>query len=266
MEHPGPDRGISFGDGVFETIRVEGGQILFWEAHRDRLTAALQTLDLCLPCSWADIIKQAHFMAARCPYGRLKVLVIRAGEGAYTPPTQEALLWLSLQQVPENPHYPLGPEQRLVLYPYARLVESPWSRFKTLSALPYVQAARYAAKKGFTDAILLSAEGYLAETSRANLFWYDGKYLYTPPLSTGAVQGILRGQILASARQLHIPAQESLAMPEALLTAQEVFTTNVIQGIAPVKQVKLSDRFERSYPAPELLPHLASQLQKVIFS
>ncbi len=265
MEHPGPNRGISFGDGVFETIRVEGGQMLFWEAHRNRLTAALQTLDLCLPCSWADIIKQAHFMAARCLHGRLKVLVIRAGEGAYTPPTQEALLWLSLQQVPENPHYPLGPEQRLILYPHARLVESPWSRFKTLSALPYVQAARYAAKRGFTDALLLSADRYLAETSRANLFWYDGQSLHTPTLSTGAVEGILRSQVLASAAWLRIPIQETLAAPEALLTAQEVFTTNVIQGIAPVKQVKLSDRFERTYPEPRLLPCLAAQVRKVIF-
>jgi len=240
--------------------------MLFREAHQNRLTAALQTLHLRLPCRWTDIIKQAHFMAAHCPYGRLKILVVRAGDGTYTPPTQEALIWLSIQEMLENPQYPLGSEHRLILYPHARLVAAPWSRFKTLSALLYVQAARYAVEKGFTDAILLSAEGYLAETSRANLFWYDGERLHTPPLSTGAVEGILRGQVLASATRLHVLTRESLAAPEALLSAREVFTTNVIQGLAPVRLIKLSDRLERIYPEPELLPHLAGQLQKIIFS
>jgi len=258
-----PDRGISFGDGVFETIRLHAGKPLFWESHQTRLTQALNVLGLRLPCAWEEIAYQAHLLASRFQQGRLKILLIRAGQGTYTPPTDETNLWVIAQAIPENPHYPHGVVQRLLLYPQPLLIETPWSRFKTLSALPYVQAARYAAERGFTDAILLSAEGYLAETSRANLFWFDGKTLHTPPLSTGAVAGILRTQIMALDTSLHIPIQETLTHPESLAHAQEVFTTNVIQGLAPVKQLTLPNQ-TFNYPEPTLLPHIATLLREAL--
>jgi branched-subunit amino acid aminotransferase/4-amino-4-deoxychorismate lyase len=254
---------VSFGDGVFETIRLQEGQPLFWAAHRARLTQAMETLALQLPCPWESIEAQLYALSARLRYGRLKLLIIRAGEGAYTPLTQETLVWLIAQPLPKNPSYPLSSAQNLILYPHPLLVETPWSRFKTLSAIPYVQAAYYASQKGHSDALLLSQEGYVAETSRANLFWFDGKTLHTPPLSTGAVAGILRAQIITLATSLHIPTQETLTHPESLAHAQEVFTTNVIQGLAPVKQLTLPHH-TINYPAPTLLPRIATHLRQAL--
>ncbi len=222
-------------------------------------------MGLRLPCAWEEIACQARLLAPRFQQGRLKILLIRAGQGAYTPLTDETKLWVIAQSIPENPHYPHGVEQRLLLYPHPLLIETPWSRFKTLSALHYVQAARYAAERGFTDAILLSAEGYLAETSRANLFWYDEKALHTPPPATGAVAGILQQIVKTTAQTLGIPVQETLATPEALLDAQEVFITNVIQGLTPVRELTLSDGQTHTYPEPALLPNLAKALQDFIF-
>ncbi len=264
QEKPPPDRGISFGDGAFETIRLQEGKVLFWEAHLTRLSQALNVLGLHLPCTWEEIAYQARLLAPRFQQGRLKILLSRAGQGAYSPPTNETHLWLIAQPISVNPHYPISTQQSLLLYPYPLLLETPWSRFKTLSALHYVQAARYAAERGFSDAILLSAGGYLAETSRANLFWYDEKALHTPPPATGAVAGILQELVKTTAQDLGIPVQETLATPETLLDAQEVFTTNVIQGLAPVRELNLSGRQIHIYPEPALLPDLAKALQDFI--
>ncbi len=264
QEKPPLDRGVSFGDGAFETIHLYAGRVLFYEAHQTRLTQALNVLGLRLPCAWEEIAYQARLLAPRFQQGRLKILLIRAGQGAYTPPTNETHLWVIAQPILVNPHYPIGTQQSLLLYPYPLLVETPWSRFKTLSALPYVQAARYAAERGFTDAILLSAEGYLAETSRANLFWYDGKALHTPPPATGTIAGILQELVKTTAQALRISVEETLATPEALLDAQEVFTTNVIQGLSPVRELTLSDGQTHTYSEPALVRDLSKALQDFI--
>ncbi len=239
------------------------GTALFWNLHRRRLEAALEALALQLPCPWEAIEHQINTLAANLSEGRLKLILARCGGGAYTPPTRDALLWLMGQPLSEMASYPLGPYQRLILYPYRLLVETPWSRFKTLSALPYVQAAHYATEKGFTDALLLSVDGYLAETTRANLFWFDGEMLHTPPLSSGAVEGVLRTQILSLLPLLGLRWQETGATPEALAQAQELFTTNVIQGIAPVVQLTVGGQ-TYFYSESVVIPHLVAGLRQVL--
>ncbi len=263
IAHPVPDRGFSFGDGVFETIRIYHGEALFWTMHRGRLEAAMEALALRLPCPWEEVECQINTLSADIPDGRVKLIIARSGEGAYTPPTKDTHLWLIAQPLSETTLYPLGPPQKLILYPYRLLVEAPWSRFKTLSALSYVQAARYAADRGFTDAILLSAEGYVAETTRANLFWFDGEVLHTPPLSTGAVEGILRARVMALSASQGLPLRKTHAVPEILAQAREVFTTNVIQGVAPVRQLTLSGQ-TYFYAESAVISRLIAGLRKAL--
>lgn len=228
-----PTRGELFGDGAFETIHVWKGHPLFLNYHLRRLREAAQALRLTLPLSMDALQKEVAKQSAGYERARLKIVLFRSGEGSYTPSTEEAILRTGIFELPLG-SYPLSLPQRVVFYPVRFAVETPWSRYKTLSALGYVQAAAYARAHNCEDAIVLSAEGFIAETSRANLFFSDGKAIYTPSLRTGCIQGILRGQILQLASQLGIPVEEGNYSPQDLLEAREAFTTNVIQGITPI--------------------------------
>lgn len=230
---PLPHRGERFGDGVFETLHVRTGHLLFAAAHLQRLRQACLALDLHPPLALERVFQEAARLAEGTPAGRLRLVLYRAGMGSYRPPSSEAVIEMGLEAEVARP-FPLGPAQRLIRYPTAFLVQTPWSACKTLSSLGYVQAAAYARAHRCEDALLLSVQGHLAETSRANLFFWDGKVLRTPSLRTGCVAGVLRREVLQLARAMGLPAEEGLYPYEALLEAREVFTTNVMQGLAPV--------------------------------
>ncbi len=234
QERPAPQRGELFGDGVFETLHIVNGRVLWAAEHARRLRQAAQALQLELPAPVEAVMETLAQLAGPFPRARAKILLQRTGEGPYTPTTALASYSLYVGPLPTESPFPLGKPQRLVRYPVQFLTHTPWSAYKTLSALGYVQAAHYAQQQRCDDALLLSAEGYLAETSRANIFFWDGQKLYTPALRTGCVAGILRQVVLRVARQLGLPTEEGLYPLSALQQAQELFTTNVIQGLCPV--------------------------------
>nr|BAL57465.1 4-amino-4-deoxychorismate lyase [uncultured Bacteroidetes bacterium] len=211
-----------------------------------------------LDALWQEIILRSQPF----PAARIKAIFAREGEGPYTPTTSRA--YVSLSILPHEPkNFPLGSPQRLTRFPVQFLVETPWSAYKTLSSLGYVQAAAYAAIQRCGDALLLSAHGYLAETSRANLFFWTGEKLCTPSLQTGCIAGVFRQQVLRLARQLGIPTEEGLYSLDALLNAQEAFTTNVIQGIVPVLGIQATGISFRTGPgsiAHLLAQHLQAEL------
>lgn len=247
IETSPPTRGELFGDGVFETIHIREGRPLFLADHLRRLHGAAHALSLELPLSVdalaAMVIQQATFWRA----ARLKLVLYRAGDGTYMPLTREAHLRLGISSLMQE-GFPLAAPRRLVVFPPGFTVATPWSGFKLLSAVGYVQAAAYARAQGCDDAIVLSAEGYLAETSRANLFFWDGRILHTPALRTGCVRGILRNRVIEAAKSLGIPLQEGLYPPHILREAREVFTANVIQGIVPVLGIRESGISYRTGP------------------
>lgn len=228
-----PGRGSLFGDGVFETMHIYRGKVLFLSDHFRRLRQALQTLHLSLPFPVEALAQQVQALARPFERARLKLIVQRAGEGTYTPPSTAGEVWAFLQPLADAP-FPLGQAQRVVVFPTPFLTYTPWSRYKTLSALGYVQAAAFAQAHRCDDALVLSTEGNIAETTRANLFFWDGAVLRTPSLRSGCIAGILRAHILRLAPTLGLPTEEGTYSIETLSTASEVFTTNVIQGIRPV--------------------------------
>ncbi|MEN3041348.1 MAG: aminotransferase class IV [Bacteroidia bacterium] len=236
-ETTAPTRGELFGDGVFETIRIYKGRALFLEDHLWRLREAAQVLNLQLPLPIENLRTSLEFHAKAYPAARMKVILLRAGGGTYTPPTSEALLTLHVVPVSES-DFPLGAPQRVTIFPTGFTTPTPWSAYKTLSAIGYIQAAAYAQAQGCADAIVLSTLGHLAETSRANLFFWDGETLHTPALRSGCIRGILRNKVIQIAQQLNISIKEGLYPIEALLEAKEAFTTNVIQGIVPILGIR----------------------------
>ncbi|MDW8134972.1 MAG: aminotransferase class IV [Bacteroidia bacterium] len=262
-----PLRATLFGDGVFETIHIYHHVPLFIEKHIARLAEGLTVLGLIPPLSVEEIAGQVMEIANLHPYARLKVIAYRKGEGTYTPPTSEAGVVMGIFPYAERGSFPLASPVVVGIYPFPVNVSMPWSRFKTLSALRYVQAAAYAKEQGYADVILLSTSGYLSETSRANLFFWDGQTLSTPSLSTGCVEGVFQQAIRQIAREDGIPFQEVLITLDELAPMREIFSTNVMQGIQPITAVLQEGR--SLYHAPRdfgLAGYLALRVNRLLGS
>jgi branched-chain amino acid aminotransferase len=117
------------------------------------------------------------------------------------------------------------------------------SGVKTLNAPRYVAAAIEARQSGWDDALLLNADGHVCEATSSNVFWWKGDQLCTPPLSDGPVTGTFRNLLLQLASVKGIPQAQKSLSPGMLFGADEVFLTNAVQGIRPVRFFE-----EKEYP------------------
>ena len=234
------NRSFKYGDGLFETMRVYQGQLLFWERHWQRLRWGMEQLGFAFEAEayrqrLALDMERAMQLNALQGHGRLRLHVYRSGEGAYAPLSDEPYHLIEAYALKQDP-YQEPAELSLGVYPDWSLQHDPLSGCKTANALPYVLAARYARQQGWDEALLLSPEG-LAEASAANLFVIQQRKLYTPPLSTGCLPGVMRAVVMQLAAQTKIPCHERKLKPRDLRSAEEIFLTNSIRGLQPVARV-----------------------------
>ncbi|GAB4023746.1 aminotransferase class IV [Spirosoma koreense] len=257
------DRAFQYGDGLFETIRYENGQIWFWPDHFARLSAGMKALQLNpLHEFSAEALHQrilqllsANELTNRP--ARIKIQIWRQPGGLYTPVQNEANLLISARP---GAVFSISEKSSAGLYEAFRLSFSPVSRFKTLNALPYILAGLYKQQQHLDEVILLDTGGHLAECLASNLFWWSGQTLYTPSLHTGCIDGILRQQLLRVAPKLGIEIVQGLYSPEVLLQAEAVFCANVM-GIQWLRMMGTAKIGPGSWGPPEqLLDALFAQI------
>ena len=233
----GPNRSFRYGDGLFETMRVFEGRLLQADAHLDRLERGMQVLGFRVEKGWkaewkSGLLGWVQDQGFEGP-ARVRLHVWRAGGGAYQPETDEINAFL--ESAPLATEYFEDPEPVSLCDAAGLFVHhSPLSGIKTASALVYVLAARQARERGFGEALLLSAQGDVAEASASNVFGVEGQTLFTSPLKSGCLRGVMRGAVLALAAELGLRVKEALFSPERLLECDAVFLTNAIRGIQPV--------------------------------
>ncbi|MEZ0542977.1 aminotransferase class IV [Fibrella arboris] len=227
---PPTDRAFQYGDGLFETIRYEAGQVWFWPDHYDRLMHGMAALQLDVPDGFSaqhlsdtilDLLQQNGLTNTTA---RIKLQVWRQPGGLYTP-TTHAANWLLTAKAGQP--FALTDKPRLGIFRDIRLSPSRLSAFKTLNALPYVMAGLYRQQHNVDDVVLLDTRGHLAECVASNLFWIKDHQLYTPSLESGCINGIIRRQLQRTRGGFSQPIQEGLFLPTVLESADAVFCTNV---------------------------------------
>ncbi|MDB5458699.1 MAG: aminotransferase class, partial [Caulobacteraceae bacterium] len=119
---------------------------------------------------------------------------------------------------------------------------SPASRLKTLSYLDNVLARREALARGADEALMLDGQGRLACASAANLFWIAGERLFTPALSCGVLDGVIRAEVMAAAARRGVAVEEVEAPASALDGAQALFLTSSLIGVRRVARLDGTDR------------------------
>lgn len=244
VDAPDPgDRGLAYGDGLFETMRVEQGRVPWWQAHLARLAAG--AVRLCLPAPDAGwLATEARGLLARAPgAGVLKLVYTRgAGGRGYAPPAAPEPGWLLSAHAPPPPEGPLvlrWCDTRLALQPAL-------AGLKHLNRLEQVLARSEWQDPAVHEGLMLDTSGRVACATAANVFVrLDGGWR-TPPVRECGVAGIARAWVLANAE-----AVEAELSPDEVRDAEALFLCNAVRGILPVG--RLGERAWAADPATDEL-------------
>ncbi len=239
------DRALHYGDGLFETIAVINGAPLFWEAHLARLSrgAAILNIPTPSPSLWYDDLQQVLNNVPAQPRLSAKLLLSRGAGWGYDssgagPPRR--YLWLS--QWPERDPHHWEPGVAATICPVVLLTGAPYLGVKSLNRLNQV-IARDALASEYAEGVMLDQSGVLREGIMSNLFWVKAGVVYTPDLEDGGIAGIQRGAILKWLRANGVSTMLGRYQAVALQEADEIFFSNSLIGIWPVRHF-----VERSLP------------------
>ena len=225
---PLPNRGLSFGDGFFETLIFEAGRLRLAANHHARMRQAAAALYLVLPEALAtpealETTLARLAQANALPAARLRLQLWRSGGGRYTP-TSDAAEWLATAEafVPDE-----TPIEKADFALETHSINSALSFCKGPQAWLYVRAAHERQQRGLDEIILCDAAGHVAEAGAAAIFWVKDDVLFTPAPETGCVAGVRRAQVLRAARAAGMEYREGMFGQNVLLNADCSFTANV---------------------------------------
>jgi branched-chain amino acid aminotransferase len=239
------DHGLLYGDGIFEGIRAYNGRVFKLKEHIDRLFCSAKAILLDLPISHAElmaaVVDTCRANGIRDGYIRL-VVTRGAGTLGLNPNRCEnpsvIVIADKIQLYPPE-LYAKGME--IITVPTVRNLHSALNpAIKSLNYLNNILAKIEANNAGCEEAILLNAEGYVAECTGDNVFIVRGNELLTPPLSAGALYGITRGVVMVLAAEAGLKVGEPNLTRYDLFNADECFLTGTGAEVVPV--VKLDGR------------------------
>ncbi|MCQ8240690.1 aminotransferase class IV [Rhizosaccharibacter radicis] len=222
------DRAFLLGDGLFETIRVADGTPRHVDRHLQRLTEGAAFLDIPLPYTREvlTIAIERLIRATGTMDGTVRLTLSRgSGErGIGLPERPCPLLLMTIVPMKVDGHAPIA---LATARETRRNEHSPLGRLKSLNYLDSILARREASRRGADDALLLSTAGQVAEASVANVIVSFGGKLWTPPVSDGALPGIMRGILMEtigimerSFRRDDLDAAEALFLCNSLAIRQ----------------------------------------------
>lgn len=243
-------RALRYGDGLFETMLYQGGEIRFLHLHVDRLQRGMQKLQLEQASMFDayfikkitdDLIRKNNMLGQRV---RVRLIVFREGGGIYTPVTNKSAFILQVHKLETEVR---DKKVGLIvdLFTEVKKPYSDLSALKTNNALVYVLAGNFKRKFDYDDVFILNQEGFLCEALTSNIFVYFDKVLYTPALNQGCVEGIMRKVVMDMAADEGIPVVEAQINPEIMKKADELFCTNAVQGIQWVMGYKQKRYFNK---------------------
>ena len=225
------DRGLLYGDGLFEVLRTLGGKPVWLADHLARLHDAARELALPVPRALAEWIGAA-VAAAGAGDHRVRVIVTR-GPGALSARLHELTGGHAIVIVEPLPPQPAELSLAIVDWPLPRRTHP---ARKVLAYLDHVIARELAATAGADEAVRLDGDGNVAECATANLFAVIDDTVVTPPIP-GVLPGVTRARVLALCSELGIATSERVfAVPE-LHAAREIFVTSALRGVVAVTRL-----------------------------
>lgn len=229
------NRSFRYGDGLFESMRWEKNDIPLLTYHLDRLRKGIRLLKMdgeqvldpvFIRKQIAHLVKKNNISET----ARIRLNVFREGGGFYAPTSNKAAFLIEAEALDIVSSMSTNGIIIDVFNEHKKSINE-FSQLKSNNALLSVMAGIYRQGRGFDEVLLLNENGFLCEGSASNIFiWYQNT-LYTPALSEGCVDGVMRRVVIEVAMKNDINVMEAQIDPEILNEAEELFVTNAVQGI-----------------------------------
>lgn len=238
------NRSFLYGDGVFETLKIVDNTILFFEDHYFRLMASMRIVRMEIPMSFtlefleSQILSLVNQLAIENS-ARVRITVYR-NEGGYYAPNQNSVSYVVQAAPLSDKTYTIEKSNFEVdLYKDFAVTKQLLSTLKTTNKMIHVTASIFAKENQLESCLLINDSKNVIEAISGNLFMLMGNTLITPPTSEGCLNGIMRKQIITLAKQFEtIDFVEREISPFDIQKADELFITNVIQGIQPITKYR----------------------------
>ncbi len=231
------DRGFLYGDGFFETIRVNRGRPLFLKDHLERIESSCSAFNICLDVypveDWYEKIERLIAANNLCDgLAAVKILVTR-GINFPEPRLPESkkptvIIYARSYNPPSSEKYSEG--LKLITFPHRR--HTMLADHKSLNYFFYLSAKEWAIGKGGDEAIILNADGTVSEGSTTNIFYVKDGEVYKP-ISVHYLRGIMEKQVIKFLKTAGVEVKEKETYIEDLLEANEVFLTNSLVEVIP---------------------------------
>jgi branched-chain amino acid aminotransferase len=261
---PVSDRGILYGDALFEAILVARGKPFRWPQHLLRLRKGAAFLGIRVPATDAELAAAlGELLRVDGLSDAIARITLTRGSGprGYSPKGADLpTLFITCHPLPAPPSADLD-HWKLVTASFRVAAGDPMANLKTANKLLNVLARAEAEARGANEALLVNTDGHVAEAAAANVFWIDQGTVCTSPLDEGALEGVTRGLLLEICRGLGVATDFRRVPPSALLTAEGVFLTLSTLGL--VEAVELDGQ---SLRRSDLTRRLAESIQLQILA
>jgi len=229
------DRGLQYGDGLFETIAVFGGQPRFWQGHMDRLSLGCEQLGLPVTPQ-SVLLRELRTVSAGHSKCVVKMIISRGiSDRGYAPGNSAGT-----NRIVSSHAWPGAEGNQAILGIRARMcslrlgIQPALAGLKHLNRLEQVMARAEWEDPAIDEGILLDREDHVICAVSSNIFLVHSGRLLTPRLDRCGVRGVMRGAILSAFRER---CEQRRLLLDMLPEADEVFICNSVRGVLPVTRI-----------------------------
>ncbi len=245
------NRSFRYGDALFETIRIANKKPLFLSEHLSRLLKGTEVLKMKLDKAFnlQFLEKNIQSLIEKNSIntdGRARLTLFRNDGGMYAPSENNTSYILEVYPLEEKNYILNAKGLTIDLFSDFKKPQNALSSIKSANSIVYVMAGVHKNEQKLDECIILNDKHHIIETISSNIFAVKNGVLYTPPVSDGCVDGVMRKKIIEIAHKNKIAVYEISIMQNVLLAADELFLTNTINGVKWVVAYKQKRYFNNT--------------------
>lgn len=235
---PTTSRAVSYGDGCFETLVSYEGKFLHFKDHFARLQSGLKYLEMNLDLTKdqmkSEVQKLLEENELEDEDSVVRIQCYREGSSGYFDISDRSGFIISNRSIPERPGSIILKTVSTPTIPSIALER----KVKLSNSINYIKAAQEAKKQGGDDALMLTIDKSISETTISNIFWIKGNQVFTPSLNCDLLPGVTRSILIKLIDQdSKLQLIEGAFRPEDIYSAEAVFCTNSVMEIKPISKI-----------------------------
>lgn len=229
------NRAFRYGDALFETLKVVDHKPLFISDHINRLTLSMHLLSLAPERHYTELFFEKEIKKLLEKNGwshaRIRISVFRQSDGFYTPSDDRAQFLIEGHPL-EEPRYTAQRDGlKVTVYPDHFKPFNNLAGLKSANSLLYVLAGIWKRDHGFDELLIQNEHGRMAEAVSSNIMIYKDGVVLTPAASEACLSGIMKEIVMVLVNRMNIDARPAMLTLEDVKAADEVWLTNMIQGL-----------------------------------